>query len=142
MIQETKEITIPTFKIPIIGDYGVGKSTFIKRHHDSFQKKYIPNMTSEVHSIKFKTNKGPIIFNLWDSCGSEKFGGVRDAFFLNSDAVILMFDLSSRISYKNLIYWYKDILRICNSIPIVLVGTNVEKRKIKSKQISFHKKKN
>jgi GTP-binding nuclear protein Ran len=104
--------------------------------------KYNPLLTVEVHPIKLKTNKGPIIFNLWDTCANEKFGPVRDGFFVNSDAVILMFDLSSRESYINLSSWYKDILRICKSVPVVLVGTKVEERKIKSKQVTFHKKKN
>merc|ERR1712185_372567 len=40
--------------------------------------------------------------------------------------------------------WYKDLVRVCENIPIVLVGNKVDvkDRKVKAKQITFHRKKN
>jgi GTP-binding nuclear protein Ran len=34
----------------------------------------------EVHPLKFQTSRGPIIFNVWDTAGQEKFGGLRDGY--------------------------------------------------------------
>lgn len=34
----------------------------------------------EVHPLKFYTNRGPIVFNVWDTAGQEKFGGLRDGY--------------------------------------------------------------
>ena len=55
-----------------------------------------------------------------------------------------MFDVCSRITYKNVPKWYKDLVRVCENIPIVLVGNKVDvkDRKVKAKQITFHRKKN
>jgi len=36
-----------------------------------------------------------------------------------------MFDVTSRITYKNVPKWFKDLTRICETIPIVLVGNKV-----------------
>ena len=36
-----------------------------------------------------------------------------------------MFDVTSRITYKNVPKWHKDLTRICENIPIVLVGNKV-----------------
>jgi GTP-binding nuclear protein Ran len=36
-----------------------------------------------------------------------------------------MFDVCSRITYKNVPKWYKDLTRICENVPIVLVGNKV-----------------
>merc|ERR1711957_412672 len=57
---------------------------------------------------------------------------------------IIMFDVCSRITYTNVPKWYKDLTRVCESIPIVLVGNKVDvkDRKVKGKQITFHRKKN
>ncbi len=54
-----------------------------------------------------------------------------------------MFDVTSRITYKNVPKWYKDLVRVCDNIPIVLVGNKVDvkDRKVKAKQIIFHRKK-
>ena len=33
-----------------------------------------------------------------------------------------MFDVCARITYQNVPKWYKDLVRVCENIPIVLVG--------------------
>lgn len=57
---------------------------------------------------------------------------------------IIMFDVTSRITYKSVPNWYRDLTRVCENIPIVLCGNKVEvkDRKVKAKQITFHRKKN
>lgn len=54
-----------------------------------------------------------------------------------------MFDLTSRITYKSVPNWHRDLTRVCESIPIVLCGNKVDikERKIKPKSIDFHRKK-
>jgi GTP-binding nuclear protein Ran len=55
-----------------------------------------------------------------------------------------MFDVTSRITYKSVPNWHRDLTRVCDSIPIVLVGNKVDvkDRKVKARQINFHRKKN
>ncbi len=43
-----------------------------------FEKKYIATVGVEVHPLLFHTNRGPLVFNVWDTAGQEKFGGLRD----------------------------------------------------------------
>ena len=46
--------------------------------------------------------------------------------------------------YKNVPNWHRDLTRVCENIPIVLTGNKIEikDRKVKAKQITFHRKKN
>lgn len=72
-----------------------------------------------------------------------------------------MFDVTSRITYKNVPNWHRkfrwhvvieqvvytlpgDLVRVCENIPIVLTGNKVDvkDRKVKAKTITFHRKKN
>ena len=55
-----------------------------------------------------------------------------------------MFDVTSRITYKNVPNWHRDLVRVCENIPIVLCGNKVDikERKVKPKAITFHSKKN
>ena len=94
--------------------------------------------------MPFFTNHGQIKFNVWDTAGQEKFGGLRDGYYIGGNCGIIMFDVCSRITYTNVPKWYKDLTRVCESIPIVLVGNKVDvkDRKVKGKQITFHRKKN
>lgn len=55
-----------------------------------------------------------------------------------------MFDVTSRITYKNIPKWYKDLTRVCENVPTVLVGNKVDEkdRKVRVKQINFHRTRN
>lgn len=71
-----------------------------------------------------------------------------------------MFDVTSRITYKNVPNWHRkflflegvgsrsdssgDLVRVCENVPIVLTGNKVDvkERKVKAKAITFHRKKN
>ncbi|KAF9359768.1 GTP-binding nuclear protein gsp1/Ran [Mortierella sp. NVP85] len=134
----------PTFKLILVGDGGTGKTTFVKRHlTGEFEKKYIATLGVEVHPLSFTTNFGLIVFNTWDTAGQEKFGGLRDGYYINGQCGIIMFDLTSRITYKNVPNWHRDLTRVCENIPIVLCGNKVDikERKVKPKAIDFHRKK-
>lgn len=129
----------------LVGDGGTGKTTFVKRHlTGEFEKKYIATLGVEVHPMAFFTNHGQIKFNVWDTAGQEKLGGLRDGYYIGGNCGIIMFDVCSRITYSNVPKWYKDLTRVCENIPIVLVGNKVDvkDRKVKAKQITFHRKKN
>ena len=68
--------------------------------------------------------RGPIKFNVWDTAWSG--------------------DVTSRVTYKNVPNWHRDLVRVCENIPIVLCGNKVDikDRKVKAKSIVFHRKKN
>lgn len=133
------------FKLVLVGDGGVGKTTLVRRHiTGEFEKKYIPTLGVDVHPLVFHTNYGKIIFNVWDTAGQEKYGGLRDGYYIKGDCAILMFDVTSRITYKNIPNWYRDVARVLENIPMVLVGNKVDvkDRQVKARQIHFHRKRN
>ena len=97
-----------------------------------------------MHPLPFSTNRGQLFFNVWDTAGQEKYGGLRDGYYIQGECAIIMFDVTSRITYKNVPNWHRDLVRVCEGIPIVLCGNKVDvkDRKVKAKQIIFHRKKN
>ena len=89
-----------------------------------FEKKYIATLGVEVHPLGFSTvcylcfsapspllilsqNLGNIQFDVWDTAGQEKFGGLRDGYYINGQCGIIMFDVTSRITYKNVPNWHR-----------------------------------
>ena len=41
-------------------------------------------------SSSFHTNFGPLCFNVWDTAGQEKFGGLRDGYYIQGQCGIIM----------------------------------------------------
>ncbi|KAJ6482523.1 GTP-binding nuclear protein RAN [Mycena sanguinolenta] len=143
-----------TFKLILVGDRGTGKTTFLKRYlTGEFQKRYIATPSAEVHPITFTTNHGPVSFDVWDTVGQElsTFGILLvrrkriPAMNITPTAIalLIMFDVTSRNSYKNVPNWYGEFERLCGNIPIILCGNKVDvigpERKVKT---TFHRKKN
>jgi GTP-binding nuclear protein Ran len=144
--QEKKEIiksVIPSFNCLIVGDIGVGKTTFCTRFEptgEALESKY-----ATLHPIVFDTTHGKIQFVLWDPNGLESTSPLPDEFYKYATCAILMFSVGDRSTYKNIPNWYRETVRVCEFIPTVLVGTKIDdgnNRKIKPKMITFNRKKN
>ncbi|KAI3854508.1 hypothetical protein MKX03_033415 [Papaver bracteatum] len=136
-----RPVSYPSYKLIIVGDGGTGKTTFLKRHlMGEFRKKYDPTFGVEVRPLNFRTNRGQIMFYCWDTAGQEI--DLLHPFYNYADCAIIMFDVTSRVTYDNVSTWYKNIRRCNADIPIVLCGNKVDakNRQVKTKDVTFHRK--
>src|SRR3990167_11185522 len=109
-------MSIPEFKPVLVGDGGVGKTTFMKSHlTGEFDKKYIATLGVEVKPLMFHTNKGPIRFLVWDNAGQGKFGGQQDQYYTQGQCAIIMFDVTSIHTYKNVLDWHRKLVHVCEN---------------------------
>ena len=46
-----------------------------------------------------------------------------------------MFDVTARVTYKSVPHWHKDLVRVCENIPIVLCGNKID---CKDRKVSHH----
>jgi GTP-binding nuclear protein Ran len=138
------ESAVATFKLILVGDSGTGKTTFLERHlTGEFEKCYLASVGAVMQPLRFTTNPyGTICFNCWDIAGQEKVG--CDLYYAGSACAIIMFDVTTRDSYHSVPNWHRDIVRVCGSIPMVLVGNKVDapQRVVKAKMITFHRENN
>lgn len=112
-----------TFKIILVGAGGCGKTNFVKRlQKQNFDPKYIPTLGVEVEPVRFETNYGTYCLNVWDCAGDPKFGGLRDGYYVQADACIIMFDLTSPESLNEMKRVAVDVRRCVGNVPVVLCG--------------------
>ena len=112
----------PEYKIIIVGDGGVGKTSFINHHLDNiFTPKYTPTKGKDIYSITFNTNYGNIIFNISDTGGKEKYNGLFNGYYEQVNGAIIMFD--TKLSFRSVDKWIADIKNITGEIPISIYKT-------------------
>lgn len=136
----TGKMSNKVFKIVLVGDGGVGKSTFLERFiSGGFAQRYVPTIGVGVHPIPIHTDKGLFTLNLWDCSGQEKYGSLRDGYYIGMDAAIVMFDLTSMKSFFSTISWIVSLKRVNPTVPLVVLGSkcDIQDRKVPKEVLSL-----
>ena len=123
------------FKIVLIGDAEVGKTTLRKRFlTDVFSDKYQMTIGTEfgVKTLKFLLDEGDeaqVTFSIMDLAGQEQFGAVRKIFYRGAHGAFIMYDVTNRISFNHVPSWVTELIRnTSKSIPFVIVGNKIDLR--------------
>ena len=108
------------FKIIICGDPSVGKSSLILRFtNNAFRRHYIPTLGVHVSDKIFQVKDSYIQLVLWDIAGQQKFENMRQQFYLGSDGLFIIYDLSKPSSLDSVSNWYYDIQNQLTDRPAV-----------------------
>ena len=108
------------FKIIICGDPSVGKSSLILRFtNNAFRRHYIPTLGVHVSDKIFQVKESYVQLVLWDIAGQQKFQTMRQQFYLGSDGLFLIFDLSKPSSFESVSNWFYDIQNQLKDRPIL-----------------------
>ena len=110
-----------TFKVVVIGDSGVGKTSLVRRLRGmDLVHKHLHTIGVEVHPVKFTVKDGDqtrdIVLSMWDCAGDPKFAGLADGYYTEADLAIVITD--SFIG-SNLIKWVEGFRRVRPETPIL-----------------------
>ena len=126
-----------TFKIIIIGNSGVGKTSITTSAvKNVFINDYKLTIGMEIFSLYLKVNDKPIKLQIWDTCGQEIYRSLIKNFYRNSSLAIIVYSIDKKNSFKDINLWIKEI-RVNSSpdIKIVLIGNKSDLDK--DRQVSY-----
>ncbi len=124
------------FKFIIVGDHEVGKTSIVRRFvENTFSHDYRATIGLNIlsHSIDFLGNE--VKFSIWDIGGQKFFQRFFKTYYVGSQAAFIVFDLTNRKTFDNVVEWVNQIgsaLEI-EQIPVIVVGNKSdlkEERKI------------
>lgn len=114
-------------KIVIIGNAKVGKTTLTKKLiNEQYNESYIPTLGVEVYPHCY--------CNLWDTAGEEKFGGLRDGYYIQSTHAIVVCNLNNKKSCEKVKQWIIDVKTISPNVKILILGNIFNKDKTTYKE--------
>lgn len=130
----------------IVGDSCIGKTTYIDALlGDEFYSAYDPTTETENHIHEFITDKGGLegVFRIYDINGKDPEKVIWPT-RSKIKCAILMFDLTSINTYRNIENWFEKINSNYPGIFIVLCGNKADARErvVRPKFIRIHKKYN
>ncbi|CAF3630877.1 unnamed protein product [Rotaria sp. Silwood1] len=113
------------FKILIIGDSGVGKTTILQRFaNDYFSTEYVATIGVDFQIRTLEIDSKRCKLQIWDTAGQDRFKCVVSSFYRNANGVIICFDITDLESFRNVNNWLEEVKRYCpEQTPMFLIGT-------------------
>ena len=115
-----------SFKIIIIGNSGVGKTSILQRFIlDTFNENILSTigLISTDKTITLKSGK-KITLKLFDTAGQEKFRSISKSYFRNVDGVLFVYAVNDLESFENIKDWITLFMENHNGkkdIPLYLI---------------------
>ena len=126
-------------KVILVGDSGTGKTNRITvGAGHKFEEGTLSTTSCSYLQKKIKKNQKEYKVNLWDTVGQEKYRSLTRIFVKESNIVILVYDITNRVSFESLDYWKKIIEDILgNDITLGVIGNKIDlylKEEVKEKE--------
>ena len=113
-----------SFKIVVVGDTSVGKSSLIHRFINRNELS-TPNSTigASFSSSIININNENIRLNIWDTAGQERYRSLVTMYYRDADYCFIVFDISN-INTENIDYWIEESRRNINKLTTkyILIG--------------------
>uniref|UniRef100_A0A8D8I8N6 Ras-related protein Rab-35 n=1 Tax=Culex pipiens TaxID=7175 RepID=A0A8D8I8N6_CULPI len=111
------------FKLLIIGDSGVGKSSLLIRFSDNtFSGSYITTIGVDFKIRTVVINGERVKLQIWDTAGQERFRTITNTYYRGTHGVIVVYDVTNGESFANVKRWLQEIESNCDVVNKVLVG--------------------
>ncbi|BES90494.1 ras-related protein [Nesidiocoris tenuis] len=111
------------FKLLIIGDSGVGKSSLLLRFSDNtFTGNYITTIGVDFKIRTIEIDGEKVKLQIWDTAGQERFRTITSTYYRGTHGVIVVYDVSSGDTFANVKRWLHEIDQNCEIVNKILVG--------------------
>ena len=118
-----------TFKILLLGDPAVGKTSLVQRFlHGKFTKDYITTVGMEPYNRYQEINGSNVLLNLWDIAAGTLFTSIRNLFFKGAKGALIVFDLTRRDTFENVEVWLEEVGKFSPDLKFILVGNKNDLR--------------
>jgi small GTP-binding protein len=116
------------FKITIVGESGVGKSSLIQRYvNESFDEHFTPTIGVDFLFKHISVLDKVIKLQLWDTAGQERFRAIQRTFYRGSSALFIVVDVSDLHTVNKIPDWMREAKNYAPThIPIYLVGNKCD----------------
>ena len=119
------------FKIAVVGDGAVGKTSLIKKYtKGTFEKDYIKTIGAQLSKYNKEINGDMVRLIFWDIAGQDDFTFLHHLFYKEAKAAIIVYSLEEnelgKNSFTHIKNWHEVVVKNCENIPVVLFANKVD----------------
>lgn len=129
---EGRALPPPDYKmqIIIIGDSGVGKTSFMDRFTEGAHRlAYSATVGIDFKVRRLDIDNKTVKMQIWDTAGQEKFNSITTAYYRQARAAIVMYDVTRPATFHNLRKWFTLIdTHARTDVTKILVGNKTDQK--------------
>ncbi|OHT08881.1 small GTP-binding protein [Tritrichomonas foetus] len=115
---------VEKYKVILIGDAGVGKTSLARRQVDSsFDFKMNPTVGTSHMKSKLTIENHNVELMIWDTAGHEQFASLVPLYSRNADVCVVVASVVNLDSYNNIQVWIER-LHEAGEYPPIIVALN------------------
>eukprot|EP01118_Nematostelium_gracile_P000616 TRINITY_DN1066_c0_g4_i1.p1 TRINITY_DN1066_c0_g4~~TRINITY_DN1066_c0_g4_i1.p1 ORF type:complete len:219 (+),score=66.32 TRINITY_DN1066_c0_g4_i1:38-658(+) len=117
------------FKITIIGDSGVGKSSILLRFtDDNFDEGHPCTIGVDFKTQVMELSGKTINLSIWDTAGQEKFRSLTSSYYRGTQGIILVYDVTKRTSFSSIEHWLEEVENYATNADVIklLVANKID----------------
>ncbi|MFT7804252.1 ras-related protein Rab-37-like isoform X2 [Arapaima gigas] len=136
----TNEYYDVAFKVMLLGDSAVGKTCFLVQFKDGafLAGNFIATVGIDFRNKVVTVDNLKVKLQIWDTAGQERFRSVTHAYYRDAQALLLLYDITSKSSFDNIRAWLTEIHEYAQKdVVIMLLGNKsdmVHERVIKQEE--------
>jgi len=130
-------------KVILLGDAACGKTKLVERFLvDDFNPMRLSTYALTLYNYKFLSDEGETVpITIWDTAGQEQFNQLHPSYYYKAHVAVLVFDVTRKLTYKNLERWYGELQEYAAHIPCIVVANKIDTDyKVTSKSFNFASK--
>ncbi|KAL9643259.1 hypothetical protein ABK040_014716 [Willaertia magna] len=115
------------FKIILVGDSSVGKTSLILRYNTNKFKPQHPTIGATFSTKKLKVDQNILTLQIWDTAGQERFRSMIPMYYRNAACAVVCFDCSRKQTAESVKNWIKDVkMHADDDILLAIICTKVD----------------
>ncbi|KAF6198401.1 hypothetical protein GE061_008149 [Apolygus lucorum] len=116
------------FKLLIIGNSSVGKTSFLFRYaDDSFTSAFVSTVGIDFKVKTVFRHDKRVKLQIWDTAGQERYRTITTAYYRGAMGFILMYDITNEESFNSVQDWVTQIKTYSwDNAQVILVGNKCD----------------
>jgi small GTP-binding protein len=116
-----------TFKIMLLGDASVGKTSLTLRYISGFFLEDLKlTIGVDFYSKTSDFNNKKVKLQIWDFGGEERFRFLLSQYCKGANGAFFLYDITNRITLDHLPDWTQIIREYAGDVPIMLIGSKLD----------------
>lgn len=105
----SEDSRIITYKLALVGDASVGKTSLRKRYlGEGFKSNYMMTIGADFGVKRIQYMNKNYLLQIWDMSGQKPFEAVRSLYYRHANILVIVFDLSAEQTLDNILDWYDE----------------------------------